>query len=83
MFSIFKTYRTLPTYMIIMHIFGKTLGGFGIGLLFGVYIKSVDWMTWGWVAIVLSFLIQLPVLLKVVSKNAAAKAVKEVESQNV
>lgn len=83
MFSIFKTYRTLPTYMLIMHIFGKTLGGFGIGLLLGVYITDVDWMTWGWAAIVASFLVQLPVLIKVVSKNAAEKAVKEVESQNV
>ncbi|HLT24328.1 MAG TPA: hypothetical protein VK004_04315 [Ignavibacteria bacterium] len=77
MFSLIKSYKTLPSWMIIMHIFGKSLAGFGIGVLLVVYVQSVDWMTWGWVAIVASLLIQLPVLIKVVSQNAAQKAVKE------
>ena len=77
MFSFLKSYKTLPTYMLVMHIIGKTLAGFGIGLLLGVYVTSVDWMTWGWVAIVANQFIQLPVLIKVVSQKAAQKAVKE------
>lgn len=81
MFSIINRYKTLPNWMIIMHIFGKTLAGFGLGLLLGVYIMDVDWMTWGWVAIVASLLIQLPVLLRIVKQKAAEEAVKNIESQ--
>lgn len=77
MFSIINRYKSLPNWMLIMHIFGKSLAGFGIGLLLGVYVTDVDWMTWGWVAIVASLLIQLPVLMKVVAQKAAEKALKE------
>lgn len=77
MFSLIKSYKTLPSWMIVMHIFGKSLAGFGIGVLLVVYVQSVDWMTWGWVAIVASLLIQLPVLIKVVSQNAAQKALQK------
>ena len=77
MFSLISKYKTLPSWMIVMHIFGKSLAGFGIGVLLVVYVQDVDWMTWGWVAIVASLLIQLPVLIKVVSQRAAEKAVKE------
>jgi hypothetical protein len=77
MFSLISKYKTLPSWMIVMHIFGKSLAGFGIGVLLVVYVQSVDWMTWGWVAIVASLLIQLPVLIKVASQRAAEKAVKE------
>ena len=77
MFSFINSYKTLPSWMIIMHIFGKSLAGFGIGVLLVVYVQNVDWMTWGWVAIVASLFIQLPVLIKVVSQKAAQKAVKE------
>ena len=77
MFSMISRYKTLPNWMIIMHIFGKSLAGFGIGLLLGVYITDVDWMTWGWVAIVASLFIQMPVLFKVVSMKAAEKAREE------
>ena len=83
MFSIISRYKTLPNWMIIMHIFGKSLAGFGIGLLLGVYVTGVDWMTWGWVAIVASLLIQMPVLFKVVSMKAAEKAREEMRENGV
>lgn len=76
MFSILKRYKELPLGILLLHIFGKTLGGFGIGVLLVVYVKSDEWVTWGWVAIVVSILVQLPALIKIVSKKAAEKALK-------
>lgn len=77
MFSIFTRYKQLPTGIMILHIFGKFLAGLGLGLLLGVYVTEVDWMTWGWVAIVASILVQLPALFKIVSMKAAEKAREE------
>ena len=80
MFSIFTRYKQLPTGIMILHIFGKFLAGLGIGLLLVVYVNDVDWMTWGWVAIVASLLVQMPALFKIVSLKAAEKAREEMSS---
>ena len=81
MFSLINRYKTLPNWMIMMHIIGKSLAGFGIGMLLVVYVQTVDWMTWGWVAIVASLLIQFPVLIRVVKQKAAEEAVRNAEAQ--
>ncbi len=77
MFSIFSRYKQLPTGIMFLHIFGKFLAGLGLGILLVIYVNDVDWMTWGWVAIVASIIVQLPALFKIVSIKAAEKAREE------
>jgi len=55
----FKNFENLPKPLLIIHISSKLTFGTGFGLLLASYFKIVNWQFYGWLLIILAFIIAL------------------------
>ncbi len=64
----FRNIQKLKPNQIFWVLFAKGVGGVAIGFLIAGYFSNVDWVTYGWVLLVISLIIGLPMMRKVLSK---------------
>jgi len=58
--------QQLPLKQYFLFFLAKVGGGFAIGLLLASYITGVNWIIVGWIVLIASVLISLPVLPKII-----------------
>ncbi len=64
-----EKFRRQSFRVIFITIFAKFLAGVGIGALLASYFQAIDWILWGWILIVISLLLHIPVIYAILIKK--------------
>ncbi len=64
-----EKFRRQSFRVIFITISAKFLAGVGIGALLASYFQAIDWILWGWILIVISLLLHIPVIYAILIKK--------------
>ncbi|WGI17758.1 hypothetical protein [Methanonatronarchaeum sp. AMET-Sl] len=58
----FNEFKKQSNRILFITIFAKFLFGVGLGALLASYFQAHDWILWGWILIIVSLLLSIPVI---------------------